>query len=80
MEYDRDKVDEMTLALMFLGMSRTAQGGRAWRGFDSQTLERLHLKGWIGDPKVKSLSIEVTAEGVKQAEQLFKNFFGCPEK
>lgn len=78
MEYDKDKVDEVTLALMYLVMSRTPAGGRAWRGFDAQTLERLHQKGWIGDPAHKSLSIEVTDQGLKMAEEFFKKYFQVP--
>jgi hypothetical protein len=46
MEYDKDKVDEMTLALMYLVMSREREGGRAWKGIDWQTMDRLRQKGW----------------------------------
>ncbi len=75
MEYDRDKVDELTLALLYLGMSRTPHGGRAGKGFDLQTLARLHQKGWIGEPRLKDLSVAVTPEGMKRAEELFKEYF-----
>jgi hypothetical protein len=78
MEYDKDKVDEATLALLYLGMSRTPGGGRAWKGFDLQTLARLHQKGWIGEPKIKDISVAVTADGVKKAEELVKNYFQSP--
>ena len=75
MEYDKDKVDEMTLALLYLGMSRTPKGGRAGKGFDLQALARLHQKGWIAEPKLKDMSVEVTTEGLKQAEELFRRHF-----
>ena len=75
MEYDREKVDEATLALLVLGLSRTKDGGRAWKGFDLQALTRLHQKGWIAEPKIKDISVEVTAEGVKKAEELFRKHF-----
>lgn len=75
MEYDQDKIDEATLALLYLGMSRTPGGGKAWKGFDLQTLARLHQKGWIAEPKAKDLCVAVTEDGVKKAEALFKKIF-----
>ena len=52
MEYDTEKVDEMVLALMFLVLHRHVL--RAWKGFDWDTLNRLHEKGLISDPKSKA--------------------------
>ena len=78
MEYDKDKVDEATLALLFLGMSRTPAGGRAWKAFDLQTLARLHQKGWIAEPRVKDVSVAVTPDGAKKAEDLFHKYFQSP--
>jgi hypothetical protein len=75
MEYDKDKIDEATLALLFLGMTRTPEGGRAWKGFDLQTLARLHRKGWIAELRIKDPSVAVTPEGAKKAEELFKKYF-----
>ena len=75
MEYDKDKVDEMTLALMYLVMSKKHEGGQAWKCFDLQTMDRLKQKGWISDPKGKSPSVGVTAEGMKKAEELFRKHF-----
>ena len=65
MEYDKDKVDEMTLALLYLGLSRMQGGGRAWKAFDLQTLSRLHQKGWLAEPKMTDFSVAVTEAGVK---------------
>ena len=75
MEYDKDKVDEMTLALLYLSMSQEHGYGRAWKGFDWSTMDRLHRKGWISEPKGKALSVGVTAEGMKKAEELFRKHF-----
>ncbi len=75
MEYDKDKVDEMTLALLYLVMSQGREGGLAWKSFDWRTMDRLHQKGWISDPKTKDLSVRVTAEGMKKAEELFRKHF-----
>ena len=41
MDYDKDKVDEMVLALLFLPLH---DGGRAWKGHDWDALGRLHEK------------------------------------
>ena len=75
MEYDKDKVDEMTLALLYLGLSRIQGGGRAWKAFDLQTLSRLHKKGWLAEPRIKDISVAVTEAGVKKSEELFKLHF-----
>ena len=75
MNYDQDKVDEATLALLFLGLSRTPTGGRAWKAFDLQTLERLHRKGWLAAPRIKDVSVELTPAGAAKAEELFRKFF-----
>lgn len=37
MDYDKDKVDEITLALLYLVMSKTSTGAKAWKVFDLQT-------------------------------------------
>ncbi|MGD9611756.1 MAG: DUF6429 family protein [Kiritimatiellia bacterium] len=75
MDYDKDKVDEATLALLVLGLSRTPTGGRAWKAFDLQTLERLHRKGWLAAPRIKDISVELTPAGAAKAEELFRKFF-----
>lgn len=82
MDFDRDKVDEMTLALLYLVTSERQKGlgVRAWKGFDWATLGRLHEKGWIADPKSRAMSFWVTEEGAEKSEQLFKKHFGLREK
>ncbi len=61
MEYDRDKVDEMTLALLRLTTFDEDQyGTRAWKGHDWDALDRLHAKGYISDPKNKAKSVVLT--------------------
>jgi hypothetical protein len=39
-DYDRDKVDKVVLALMYLTLHDTQ---RVWKGFDWDTLDRLCL-------------------------------------
>jgi hypothetical protein len=80
MDYDKDTVDDYTLALMFLVMSEDEYSSRAWKGIDLNTLNRLHEKGYIGDPKGKSASVAVTKIGREKAEKLFTRFFGKDKK
>ena len=42
MEYDQDKVDDMVLALMYLGMFSERSVRRAWKSFDWNAFDRLH--------------------------------------
>ncbi len=77
MEYDRDKVDEMTLALLRLTTFDEGQyGTRAWKGHDWDALDRLHAKGYISDPKSKAKSVVLTEEGERLSRELFARHFG----
>ena len=57
MEIDEDKVDDAVLALLRLTLH---DGCRAWKGYDWDTLDRLHRKGLIGDPVGKAKSVVLT--------------------
>jgi Domain of unknown function (DUF6429) len=80
MDYDKDKVDDMVLALLWLTTFGEKQLGqivlRAWKGHDWDALNRLHEKGFIGDPVEKAKSVFVTEEGAERSEKLFRQFFG----
>jgi hypothetical protein len=76
MEYDIDRVDEMVLALLYLTTSRDQYGARAWKGIDSFTLDRLHAKGLVGDPRSKGPTVLLTEAGEKLSKELFVKFFG----
>ncbi len=73
MEYDKDKVDEMVLALLYL--TTHDQGTRAWKGMDWDAKNRLQNKGHIGNPKTKAKSVTLTEEGERLSEELFKKHF-----
>jgi len=75
MEYDKDKVDEMVLALLHLTMFNEPSGLRAWKGHDWDVLDRLHQSGYISDPKSKAKSVLVTEKGAKRSRELFENYF-----
>jgi Domain of unknown function (DUF6429) len=73
-EYDRENVDEMVLALLWLTQ---AGDGRAWKGHDWDALDRLHAKGCISDPRSKAKSVAMTEEGERLSRELFARHFGA---
>jgi hypothetical protein len=73
MELDTNKIDDATLALLLLGLHSES---RAWKGFDWDCMDRLHERGFIGDPRNKAKSVVFTEEGLARAEQLAKQLFG----
>ena len=44
MDYDKDKVDEMALALLYIASFEDRGSTRAWKGMDWEVLDRLHLE------------------------------------
>ena len=76
MEYDQDKVDDMMLALLFLTTFEDGPTLRAWKGMAWDISDRLHEKGYIGNPKGKTKSVLLTEEGAKRSEELFEKYFG----
>jgi hypothetical protein len=75
MEYDKDKVDEAILALLYLNFFDDHGLIRAWKGFNWDAMNRLHEKGFISDPISKAKSVIITEEGQKAAEELFTRYF-----
>ena len=71
-DIDNDRIDDAVLALLWLNLRAT---GTAWKGFDWTAMERLHERGLISDPIGKARSVEMTAEGRKEAERLFGKLF-----
>lgn len=72
MDYDRDKVDEMVLTLLWL--TQTGDG-RAGKGHDWDAMERLHGKGYICDPNSKAKSVVLSEEGERLSWELFERHF-----
>jgi Domain of unknown function (DUF6429) len=72
-DFDRDKVDEIVLALLQLTLHDSY---RAWKGFDWDTLDRLYEKDWIENPRSKAKSVELTEEGLAKSARLFQQYFG----
>lgn len=75
MSVQEDKIDEVVLALLQLTLH---DGNRAWKGYDWAAFDRLHAKGWIDNPKEKTKSLALTADGLKQSREMFRRHFGTP--
>ena len=75
MDFDEDKIDEYTLALLYLVAHERHEGlgARAWKGFDWDTLNRLHEKGYISNPIGKAKSVGMSEEGFHRAKELFEH-------
>ena len=72
MEIDQEKIDEAVLALLYLTLH---DGARAWKSVDWQAMNRLHEKGLIANPVGKAKSVQFTADGLEEAERLFRKRF-----
>ena len=72
MEYNRAKVDELTLALMFLTSFPDGGVTRSWKGYDWEAMNRLREAGCISDPVGKAKSVRLTEEGEKRSRELFQ--------
>ena len=75
MDIDYDGIDECTLALLYLVTFQDGIGARAWKSFDWDTMNRLHEKGYISDPKSKAKSVAITEEGLAKSKELFERIF-----
>jgi Domain of unknown function (DUF6429)/Plasmid pRiA4b ORF-3-like protein len=73
---DKDRIDEVVLALLCLTLH---DANRAWKGFDRDTLNRLYEKGFIHDPRNKTKSVVLTREGLRRSEALFEAMFVKPD-
>ena len=76
MGYDQEKVDEMVQALLYLTTFRDKSKVRAWKGLDWDSLNRLHEKGYISDPRSKAKSVMLNQDGARLSEELFRRHFG----
>ena len=76
MDYNKDKLDQVILALLYHNSFDQDGALRAWKSFDWDAMDRLHEKGFISDPKSKAKSVIMTEKGQEVAEELFNKFFG----
>jgi len=76
MKYNKDRVDEMLLTLMFLTTFEYVEGHGAtsWKGYDWHHMDRLYQKGYISNPKTKGKTVRLSEEAVVLSEDLFKKY------
>jgi len=74
--YDTDRLDEVVLALLHLNSFLDHGAARAWKGLDWDSLDRLHARGLISDPKSKARSVVLSDEAVQLAAEAFARHFG----
>jgi len=77
MELDTNKIDDATLALLYLGLH---DGARAWKGFDWDAMDRLHQEGYITDPRGRAKSVVFTKAGLERSRRLLEELFGIRPK
>ena len=79
-KYDKEKVDEMVLALFYLTTFEEELGKRTWKAMDWGVLSRLHEKGYISNPITKARSVALSKEAAQQSERLFRKYFCCDQE
>ena len=79
MEINRDRLDEVVLALLWFNAFSDGYETRAWKGFNWDTTDRLYVKGYIGDPKSKAKSVPMYEEGLEHGKRLFQKYFGVAD-
>lgn len=75
MEIDYNKIDDTVLALLHLTSFSDHGITRAWKGLDWDSLNRLHQRGFISDPRSKAKSVVLSDDGAQRANELFTKLF-----
>jgi predicted transcriptional regulator len=78
MDYNKEKVDEVVLALLYLNAFDDQFATRAWKSLNWDAMDHLYEKGYISDPKGKAKSVVLTEKGRQLAKELFEKYFGTP--
>jgi len=76
---DKEKAKRAVLGLMYLTTFKEASGSRTWKAHDWEILDELHEDGYIGNPKSKVRSVDLTDKGAGESERIFEQDF-CMEK
>lgn len=74
MKLDEKKIDEAVLALL---AAFSFDGGRAWKGFDFEAMDRLHVQGFIENPVGKAKSLWLTPQGLERGMQEARRLFAA---
>jgi hypothetical protein len=76
MDINEERVDEISLALLYLTTFKDKSGFRTWKTYSWDVLDRLHESGYIENPQSKAKSVLLTDEGVTRSKALFEKYFG----
>ena len=76
MRYDERKIDEITLAVLYLSAFERNGATFAWKGINWDATSPLFERGFIDDPKGKAKSILFTDEGLARAKAAADKHFG----
>jgi uncharacterized protein DUF6429 len=80
MPYDKAKIDEAVLAVLYLTACEEHGLTRAWKGIDWGASNRLHERGLIDDPRNKNKSVIFTEEGLALARASVERLFSSIPK
>ena len=72
MDIDKDKIDEVALALLQFTLHDRCF---AWKQIDFEVMNRLHEKGFIQNPVNKNKSVVLTEEGLEASQNFFNKHF-----
>ena len=78
MEYDKKKIEEVVLALLYYGAYQDRPPfWRSWKNYNWEILDSLFEKGYISDPAIKkSRSVNLFDGGYKKGKEYFEKYFG----
>jgi hypothetical protein len=76
MDINEERVDEISLALLYLTTFKDKSGFRTWKSYSWDVLDRLHKRGYLENPQSKAKSVLLTDEGVKRSKALSEKYFG----
>lgn len=70
--YDESKIEDAVLALL---ATFSFDGGRSWKGFDFEIMNRLHARDFIDNPAGKNKSVWLTPRVSSAVARLPSGFF-----
>ena len=78
LDLDPDRVDAVVLAALLLTAHQRSKGDawRSWKNLSWEATDRLHEKGYIGDPASKAKSVVLTEAGYERGRALLRQLCG----
>ena len=78
MEFDKEKMEEVILALLYQDSYKSSGPNiRSWKNYNWDVLDSLYEKGFISDPAKKNArSLSISEEAHKLGKTYFEKHFG----